>query len=99
MWMRRTAPVCRDRQEGRARGTNLRSWRTTDASTFESSSAATLCTSLVFACSPLPPPRFHIRHTVLARADWCAVRAVARCGQGRTPVITTGESGSRVFWH
>ena len=54
---------------------------------------------LVFACSPRPPPRFQISDTILTQADWCAVRAVARCEQGFLSVITTVGSGSRVFWH
>ena len=33
----------------------------------------------------------------LTQADWCAVRAVARCELGLLPVITTAETGSRVF--
>ena len=49
---------------------------------------------LVFACSHL-----QTSHTILTQADWCAVLAVARCEQGLLPVITTAESGSRVFWH
>ena len=36
---------------------------------------------LVFACSP-PPPRSQTSHTILTQADWCALRAVARCGKG-----------------
>ena len=43
---------------------------------------------LVFACSPPPPPRLQIRHTFLTQADWCAVRAVARCELGLFPVIS-----------
>ena len=43
---------------------------------------------LVFACPP-PPPRLQTSHTILTQADFCAVRAVARCEQ----------SGCRVFWH
>ena len=40
-----------------------------------------------------------IIHTILTQANRCAVRAVARCEQGLLPVITTVDSGSRVFWH
>ena len=49
---------------------------------------------LVSACSPLPPPHLQISHTIVTEADWCAVRAVARCEQGLLPVITTVEWGS-----
>ena len=54
---------------------------------------------LMFACSPLPPPRLQISHTIVTQAGWCVVRAVARCEAGLLPVITTVESGSQVFWH
>ena len=53
---------------------------------------------LVFTGSPPPPPRLQISRTILTQADWCAVRAVAGCEQGLLPVVTTVESGSRVFW-
>ena len=55
------------------------------------------CTGECFACSPLPTPRLQISHTILTQVGWCAVRAAARCEQGLLPVITTAESGSRVF--
>ena len=42
---------------------------------------------LVFACSPPPPPRPRVSHTILTQADWCSTRAVARCELGLLPVI------------
>ena len=33
---------------------------------------------LVFACSPSPPLRPRVSHTILTEADWCSTRAVAR---------------------
>ena len=49
---------------------------------------------LVFACSP--PPRHQISHTILTQADWCAIRAAARCELGLFPVVKTVETGVRV---
>ena len=40
-----------------------------------------------------------LSHTILTQADWCAIRAVARCELRLLPVIKTVESGTRVFWH
>ena len=54
---------------------------------------------LVFACSPPPPPRSQISLSVLAQAEWCAIRAVARCELGLHPIIKTAETGARVYWH
>ena len=49
---------------------------------------------LVFACSPHPPPRTQVSHTILTQADWCAVRAVAPHELGLLPVIKTVESAT-----
>ena len=54
---------------------------------------------LVFACSPPPPPRPRVSHTILTQADWCSTRALARCELGLLPVIQTVATGFRVFWH
>ena len=48
---------------------------------------------LVFACSPRPPPRPNVSHTILTQASWCSTRAVARCETGLLPVIQTVETG------
>ena len=68
-----------------------------DAAPVLQGSGRYLVHELVFACSPLPPPRLQTSHTILTQADWRAVRAVA--DQGLLPVITTAGSGSQVFWH
>ena len=72
----------------------LEDGRCTDAEVFQ---RRYLVHELVFACSPLPPPRLQVSHTILTRADWCAVRAVARCEMGLLPVITSVEAGSECF--
>ena len=53
----------------------------------------------VFAGSPPSPPRSQISHAILTEADWCAIRAVARCELGHLPVIKTTEAGARVTCH
>ena len=90
------------RRPGSSKETNLESWRTTDASTQESSNNATSFTSWWgFACSPPPPPRPQISHTILTQAEWCAIRAVARSELGPLSPrdIKTAETGARVYWH
>ena len=48
---------------------------------------------LVFACSQAPPQQPQISYNILAQADWCAVRTVARCELGLLPVVNALEAG------
>ena len=48
---------------------------------------------LIFDCSPPPPPRSQISHTILTQAEWCATRAVARWELGLLLVIRTTAAG------
>ena len=53
-----------------------------------------LVNELVLACSPPPPPRPQISYTILSQADWCAVRAAARCELGLLAVVKKHGIGS-----
>ena len=53
---------------------------------------------LALACSPPPPPRPQISHTILTQAECCASRAAALCELGLFPVVKTTGPGTRVFW-
>ena len=91
------APVLQSSDRvGKDSGDELGSWRTTDASTQESSSAATSCTSWFSPAARPPPSRSQISHAFLSQADWCAIPAVARRELGLLPVIKTLETGARV---
>ena len=65
------------RQGQKAQGTNLESWRTTDASTQESSNNPTSVHELVLACSPPPSPRPSLR--VESSRFWHTVRKGCVC--------------------
>ena len=95
------APIlqCCDRV-GKLKG-RMESWRTTNASNTGVFQQRHLVHELVLACSPRPSPRPQIKYTTLSQADWCAIRAVARCELGLLPVLQilhTAGTGARVFW-
>ena len=86
------------RSARKAPETNLGQWRTSAASTQESSNKVTSCTNwFLLAVNPLPQQP-QISGIILTQADWRAVRAAARCELGLLLVLHTAETGARVFW-